>query len=111
MSVVMTRTLSIPEPATQKKFYASSAYTSGGAQEEIYLPDTNYVGVSLVLVSAGTGRVELTTSTPDQVDAGTADWITSAIGDVTASTFAVLYGATAIRVFRTSGQWRINVRC
>lgn len=111
MSVKMTRTLSIPEPTTQKKFYGSSAYASGDAQEVIYLPDTDYVGVSLVLVSAGTARVQLTTSTPDQVEAGTADWITSAIGDVTASTFAVIYGATAIRVFRTSGSWRINVRC
>jgi len=93
--------------------FFEKSYTATGAQEWIYLPDANAVGVMVTIASTGTCQVDVTMSPPDVVDGGTAVTLPWATGSITASAYAVIQGATAIRLTSSANGSgiKLSVRC
>lgn len=88
-------------------------YNSGDVQAPIFLDDFvgEYRGIQLEPVVTGVGYVQSTMSTHEAVDDNEASWITWPSGSVSAVTQDTVNPVvTAIRVYRTSGNLRLNVR-
>lgn len=88
-------------------------YNAGDVQAPIFLEDFDgaYRGVQLAPIVVGVGYVQATLSTREAVEDNEADWVTWPNGSVSAvSQDTVDPTVTAIRVYRTSGALRMNVR-
>jgi hypothetical protein len=88
-------------------------YNAGDVQAPIFLEDFDgiYRGVQLEPIVAGAGYVQSTLSTREAVTDNEAAWVAWPAGSVSAvSQDTVDPTVTAIRVYRTSGNLRLNVR-
>jgi hypothetical protein len=88
-------------------------YNAGDVQAPVFLDDYDgaYRGVQLAPIVAGVGYLQATLSTREAVEDNEADWVTWPNGSVSAvSQDTVDPTVTAIRVYRTSGALRMNVR-
>jgi hypothetical protein len=88
-------------------------YNTGDVQAPIYLDEFvgAYRGIQLAPVVTGVGYVQATMSTKQEVQDSQADWVTWPNGSVSAvSQDTVDPSVTAIRIYRTSGNLRLNVR-
>lgn len=88
-------------------------YNAGDIQAPVFLDefDGAYRGVQLAPIVTGVGYVQATLSTHAEVDDNEAEWVTWPAGSISAATQDTIDPTvTAIRVFRTSGALRLNVR-
>jgi hypothetical protein len=88
-------------------------YNAGDVQAPIFLEDFDgiYRGVQLAPIVTGVGYLQATMSAREAVEDNEADWVNWPAGSVSAVTQdTVDPTVTAIRVYRTSGNLRLNVR-
>jgi hypothetical protein len=88
-------------------------YNAGAEQVPVFLDEFTgeYRGIQLEPVVAGVGYIQSTLSTRAAVEGNTASWVTWPSGSISAVTQDTINPvATAIRVYRTSGSLRLNVR-
>lgn len=88
-------------------------YSAGDAQSPVFLDELPgaYRGVQLEPLPAGTGYVQATLSSREDVQDGHAAWLTWPAGAVSSVTQDTIDpSVTAIRVYRSSGNLRLNVR-
>lgn len=93
---------------------ASVAQTGSGTSDIVLIPFglKRGVTVNLVLRSAGTAKIEWsTTPRKDIAEGGTVNWISWPDSDVTATTSNFAAGPiNAVRINATSGNWTMEVR-
>ena len=87
----------------------SFSYPVGTIQAIIMLPVRDNIGVQLSFDSPGQASVEATLSTRQEINAGSALWITWSSGIVTGLTQSICHKAMAIRVNRVSGTPRLSI--
>ena len=86
-----------------------ATYSAGTAQDAVLIPaPENYAApryvVQLEIPASGEGKVQGTSSSVDDIVAGTAVWFDWDSGSITSSAQAPLrYPPTALRAYRTSG--------
>jgi hypothetical protein len=88
-------------------------YNAGTTQAPVFLDefDGAYRGVQLAPIVTGVGYLQATLCPRQCIEDNEADWVTwpaGSVSDVAQDT--VDPTVTAIRVYRTSGQLRLNVR-
>lgn len=94
-------------------FEASQTLSSGTNGNSLLLPDESgtidSILVSLI-ISSGSGKIQTTVSSLDNVKASSANWVDWDYGTVTTTTADVFYNVTAVRGVRTTGTVTIEVR-
>lgn len=88
-------------------------YNAGDVQAPIFLDefDNEYRGIQLAPIVVGVGYVQATMSTHSAVDSNAADWVNWPAGSVSTATQDTINPTiTAIRVYRSSGALRLDVR-
>ena len=89
----------------------SESKDSAGNGNSIMLPTSIRAGVAITLqITAGEGKVQVTTSSIAEVIAGTAVWVDWDAGSVTETTQDFMLPSTALRLVNTSGTTKIILR-
>jgi len=82
-----------------------------GTTANIYVPGgIQIITMTLTPTSAGTAKVQATTSIYADVVAGNALWVDWDNGSVTETTQSVCFPVTALRVVASSGTWTFTAR-
>ena len=82
--------------------------TGAGTTSNLAIPlGMSVVRAAAVLVAAGTAYLEVTFSPRENVLADTAVWMKWTPGNVTASTYSDITGATGVRLVVSSGTWQL----
>jgi hypothetical protein len=88
-------------------------YNAGTTQAPVFLEDFEgiYRGVQLAPIVTGAGYLQSTLSSREEIEDNEANWVNWPSGSISSVTQDTIDPTvTAIRVYRTSGALRLNVR-
>jgi hypothetical protein len=88
-------------------------YNAGDVQAPVFLEDFDgiYRGVQLAPIVTGVGYIQSTLSSREEIEDNEASWVNWPSGSISSVTQDTIDPTvTAIRVYRTSGALRLNVR-